>query len=136
MRWRSIHEGVQPAKSRTDYVQVLRERWQWRRRGDKQLHEAWIEHDRDLVMLQGNPAEYRLAEAVATVGADVVQWVMERRERDSKPRTATEILLRRNEMLAEWAKRVDPNSKIAPVVDILRESNSLLDDIPFVRGTR
>lgn len=36
--------------------------------------------------------------------------------------------------LADWAKRVDPNGKVDKVVEILAQTNEILDDMLFVEG--
>lgn len=56
--WRLLSQGVQPSKSRTAQV-------------DEQagMLEAWSEVDKDLAMLNGNTAEFRLSEAAAFVEA-------------------------------------------------------------------
>ncbi len=36
--------------------------------------------------------------------------------------------------LSEWAKRLDPDGKIATIVEILNETNEILDDMAWVEG--
>jgi len=40
----------------------------------------------------------------------------------------------KNPTLLDWSKRLDPDGKIAPVVEILNESNEMLEDMVFVEG--
>lgn len=56
--WRLLNQGVQPSKSRTAQV-------------DEQcgMLEAWSEVDKDLAMLNGNTAAFRLSEAQAFIEA-------------------------------------------------------------------
>ena len=36
--------------------------------------------------------------------------------------------------LSDWARRVDPDGKIAKIVEILNLTNPILEDMPFVMG--
>jgi len=36
--------------------------------------------------------------------------------------------------LAEWAKRLDPDGKVAKIVEILNQTNEILMDMMFVEG--
>ncbi len=36
--------------------------------------------------------------------------------------------------LADWAKRLDPNGKVDAVVELLTQTNAILEDMPFVEG--
>lgn len=36
--------------------------------------------------------------------------------------------------LADWSKRLGPDGKVAPVVEILSQSNDILEDVAFVQG--
>jgi len=36
--------------------------------------------------------------------------------------------------LLDWARRIDPDGKIAKVAEILNKYNEILDDMPFIEG--
>ena len=36
--------------------------------------------------------------------------------------------------LLDWARRIDPDGKIAKVAEILNKYNEILDDLPFIEG--
>lgn len=36
--------------------------------------------------------------------------------------------------LADWAKRLDPDGKVPSIVELLSQTNELLDDMPFLEG--
>lgn len=36
--------------------------------------------------------------------------------------------------LADWQKRADPDGTMAPIIDLLSQSNAMLEDIPWVEG--
>ena len=56
--WRLLNQGVQPSKSTTAQIDEA-----------CGMLEAWSEVDRDLAMLNGNTAEFRLSEAQAFIEA-------------------------------------------------------------------
>lgn len=37
--------------------------------------------------------------------------------------------------LADWGKRVDPNGKVDKIIELLGQTNPILQDMPFVEGT-
>lgn len=36
--------------------------------------------------------------------------------------------------LADWGKRVDPNGKVDKIIELLGQTNPILQDMPFVEG--
>ena len=36
--------------------------------------------------------------------------------------------------LADWGKRVDPNGKVDKIIELLNQTNPILQDMPFVEG--
>lgn len=36
--------------------------------------------------------------------------------------------------LADWGKRVDPNGKVDKIIELLSQTNPILQDMPFVEG--